>query len=165
MLIQGFISIWNSIISDLSILWMIIPIFVTWLVMILYFGKFKSESPSWRGFLQNTLALVWITFGALRAIFSSTTINFLWFRFSILLFILLYSIILFYFSYNHKGPFWLGYFAMPTPINFFAIVAIIGSSPYLTINFGVLFSFLIIFLTMLFISFIVRNFLQNSEIY
>ena len=161
----GFNLIWNSIVLDLTILWIIIPVLFTWLFIILYFGKFKDEEMNWGGFLQNSLALTWITFSSLRGIFSAVKIDFLWIRFSILCFILVYSISLFYFSYTHRGPLWFGYLAMPTPINFMAFVAIIFSNPLLVINSWLFFSFFIIFLTMLLVSFIARLLLPEADLY
>lgn len=160
---MGFKTIWNSIVLDLNILWILLPVFITWLIVIFYFAKFKTEDPTWRAFLQNSVALVWITFDSIREIFSTTNLNYFWIRFGILCFILIYALGLFYTSFTHKGPFWLNYFAMPTPIYFLAITSILWRSQFLIINSRVIFSFIIIFLTMLFFSFLIRKSFPNQK--
>lgn len=162
-MLLGLKEIWAAFTFDLSILWILAPIFIIWIFLEVYFGMFKSERLGWNNVLGNGVSLMWIGVDAMRYIFSATRIGDFWPRFIIFGFMILYSIFLIYISFTRRlGEFLTYALGSTTPIYFLSFVAVLWSYGQLQIDRWVFLDLLSIFIILLIIFFIFRRLVPRS---
>ena len=123
-MITGFEGIFRAPFKSLDALWVLIPLFIMWIVLEIYFAKYKHEELGWNTALANGITLSWLTLEGLRSLFSTKPDDFL-FRLIASLLILLYAIIIVYFSFTHKiSPKWNFALAEPTPVYFLGVFSV-----------------------------------------
>lgn len=159
----GLKEIWAAFTFDLSILWILTPIFIIWIFLEVYFGLFKSEKLGWNNVLGNGISLMWIGVDAMRYIFSAARIGDFWLRFIIFGIMILYSMLVIYISFTRKLGEFLSYaLGSTTPIYFLSFVAVLWSYGQLVIDRWVFLDLLSMFILLLVIFFIFRRLLPRS---
>ncbi len=160
----GLKEIWSAFTLDLSILWILAPIFIIWIFLEIYFGMFRSEKLGWNNVLGNGVTLLWIGVDAMRYIFSAARIGDFWPRFIIFGFMIIYSIFLIYISFTRKFGETLTYaLGAITPIYFLSSVAVLWSYGQLQIDWWVSLDLVAILLILLIIFFIFRRLVPISR--
>jgi len=140
-----------------SSLWLLIPLFVIWIVLVVYFDIHKSEKLGWNTALGNALTLCWITLDLMRYLFTIGPEDFV-VRFIVLIAILLYAIFLMFLSFAHKAKEKIAFaLASPTAIYYLGMIAVLWGYGALEITRWVLLTILIIFGILLIILAILRK--------
>lgn len=141
-LLAGFKEIFSAPFKDLSVLWLLIPMFSLWLILEIYFELHKSEQLGWNTALGNGVSLCWIIIGLLRELFSKE-LDLL--KAGVLIIILLYGVFVIFISFTHKLSAKITYaLASPTLIYFIGSVAVLWAFDLLQINFAVFIDLLIL---------------------
>jgi len=121
-ILAGFGHIFTAPFRDLSVLWILIPIFSIWLILEVYFETHKSEELGWNTALGNGVSLFWLMIPLLKFIFGQEGI--VWSKAAFLILILLYGIFVIILAFTHKLSSKITYaLAAPTWIYFLAGVA------------------------------------------
>ena len=159
----GLKEIWAAFIFDLSILWILSPIFIIWIFLEVYFGMFKSEKLGWNNVLGNGISLMWIGVDAMRYIFSAARIGDFWLRFVIFGIMILYAFFIIYISFTRRlGEFLTYALGSTTPIYFLSFVAVLWSYGQLQIDKWVFLDLSAIFIFLLLVFFIFRRLVPQS---
>lgn len=162
-ILDGFKEIGGSFLKDGSLWWFLAPIFLLWILLEIYFGKYKKEKLGWNTALGNGITLLWINIESMRYIFSTRPDNF-WIMFSVISLIFAYSLMVIFFAFSHKITdkleFLLG---AVSPIYFLATISILWSHEALAITWWVLLDLVIIYLIIISIFAIIRKVLPEAE--
>jgi len=59
-ILDGFLTIFKSPSNDWSVMWLLAPIFLFWIVLEIYFDKHKKEALGWNTALGDGLSLFWV---------------------------------------------------------------------------------------------------------
>ena|SRR3989344_3598472 len=160
----GLKEIGDAFTFDLSILWILAPIFIIWIFLEIYFGMYKSEKLGWNNVLGNGVTLLWIGVDSMRYIFSAARIGDFWPRFVIFGIMISYAILLIYISFTRKFGERLTYsLGSTTPIYFLSSVAILWSYGQLQIDRWVFLDFSAIFVFLLIVFYIFRKLVPRSR--
>lgn len=124
-MLDALYQIGHSFVVDVSLWWYLTPIILLWVMLEIYFGKYKQEKLGWNTSLGNAVTLTWISVESMRYLFSVQPNNF-WFRFGVIILIMLYAVLIIYLSFSHKISARATYtLASPTPIYFLCTVTIL----------------------------------------
>jgi len=139
-----------------ELLWIVFPLAVATIVMLVYFEKYSQERPGWNTYVANSLVLLFVSmtlFRYLYAIDGAGIINFVNFpvRFIVSFGILVLGVIILFLNFEHFFPEKVArYVSSPLTLNLIAYIVIIYVYSDLENNFGLLFSLLILFISLLF---------------
>lgn len=135
-ILQGFKLIGEAFIKEPSVWWFLIPVFLLWVGMEIYFGQYKKERLGWNSILANGISFTWINIAAFRVLFmENLVISDFWLRFFILLLFFLYGIFIIYIGFFHKlSQRTAATLAGPTPIYFLSMVSILWGQGVLIVN-------------------------------
>ncbi|MBW2976814.1 hypothetical protein KY347_05195 [Candidatus Woesearchaeota archaeon] len=149
-LLSGFKEIAASPFRDLSIWWLLAPIIMFWLILEIYFGRYKKESLGWNTALGNGLSMFWIVVISLKTLFSEGLELFSLDKLLFVIFIGLYSMFIIFISFTHKLKeriFFL--FSSPTIIYYLSAIAVLWLHDLLAINFWVAIDLVILYIIIL----------------
>lgn len=146
----GMLKAFNEIIrapfKDISVWWVLAPVFILWIILEVYFAKHKNENLGWNTALGNGISLAWITVTLMKFLFEDKMENFTWPKFALVFTIMCYGFFIAYISFKHKfdkkTTFLL---ASPSPIYFLSSIAILWSYGVLIINSYVFLDLLIMY--------------------
>ncbi|MBW2978437.1 hypothetical protein KY331_06340 [Candidatus Woesearchaeota archaeon] len=159
----AFKEIISSSFKDLSIWWYLAPILILWIILEVYFGKYKKEKLGWNTSLANGITLTWINIEAMRFLFSTHPKPF-WTRFFIVLLIMFYGLFVIYISFTHKFSGKVTYsFAAPSPIYFLAAITTLWGHGVLDISFWVAVDLIVMFPLILAIFAILKKILPKAK--
>lgn len=160
-LIINFKSILKGIKLDTSLFWMIIPLLSIWLVLEIYFSRYKKEELGWNSSLANAISLIWVILPALRNIIvRDLPLN----RYVLIIISIIYAIFIIYLSFTHSISSKIVYkLSDPSPIYFLGIIIVLWSYiPTLPWNIYIIIDLVFIF-TFISILFKVINMLIPSS--
>jgi len=163
--LQGMLdALWEIVkspFSDLSVLWFLTPILILWLVLELYFGRYKSEELGWNTALANAISLVWVNIESMRFLFSTHPEPFL-LRFIPLSLILTYGGFIIYISFTHKFSGNITYtLASPTPIYFLSTISVLWGHGNLILTWFVIMVLIILYPVIMGIFALIRRLLPE----
>ena len=125
----GFKQIGMAFVKDASIWWLIAPVIIFWVILEIYFDKYKTEELGWNTALGNGLSVLWISFICMKFLFDNKFENFSWPKLLAIIFIFIYGSLVVLNSFKHKlnkkVSFLLG---APTPIYFFSLIAVLWTN-------------------------------------
>lgn len=160
---DGFLHILTAPFRNIDALWLIIPLFIMWFILEVYFAKYKKEELGWNTALANGITLGWLTLEGMRYIFSTHPENF-WIRFAGNSAILLYAVLIIYFSFTHiispKMNFLL---AAPTPVYFLGVFSVSWGYGTLEMSWAVLVDLVILFIVISIFFAIFRHFVKPAK--
>lgn len=143
-ILAGFVQILTSPVKDLSVLWLIIPIFAIWILLEVYFERHKGEEISWDTALGSAFSIFWVGIILSKYFFEKKIV--LWPKFAIPLAIIIYSLALIFVSFKRKLPKSAEFLLVsPTVINYIIIICILWIYGLLAINRWVLLDLIILF--------------------
>lgn len=161
--LSGFEDILIAPFKSLEALWVLVPLFILWIVLEIYFTRYRKEKVGWNTALANGITLGWLTLTGMRTIFSTKPDNF-WLRFFANIIILLYASILMYGSFTHRiSKRWNFVLASPTPVYFLGVFSVMWSYGSLEINRYVLLDLIVLFILIVVFLKIVRHFAKPAE--
>lgn len=163
-LLAGFSQIFSAPFKSLDVFWILVPLLLMWVMLEIYFAKYKKEELGWNTALANGITLGWITLEGLRHLFSAFPDDFL-FRLVANLIILAYAILIIYFSFTHKiSPKWDFLLASPTLVYFLGIFSVLWGYGLLSVTNYVLADILILFAAILIVISIIRKKVRPAEL-
>ena len=154
----GFKEIFSAPLRDLSILWFLTPLVLFWLILEIYFGRYKSEKLGWNTALGYGLSMFWIVIISFKTMFEN---NFELFSISKLLFVIFvaaYSIFIISISFTHRLKekiFFL--FTSPTIVYYLFGVTLLLIDDLLKINFWVFIDLIILYIIILILEIILKK--------
>ena len=162
-MLAGFADIFKAPFKSLEALWVLIPLIIMWVVLEIYFARYKKEELGWNTALANGITLGWLTLSGMRAIFEVKSGDF-WLRFIANIIILFYAGLIIYFSFTHRiSQKWNFALADPTPVYFLGIFSVMWGFGTLDINKYVLLDLIILFALLNIILFIFRHLVKESD--
>jgi len=136
-LIGGFGEIFSSPFRDLSALWLIIPLFLLWFVLAVYFAIYSTEPLGWNTALGNGICMFWVFVSLLAYLFGKQTID--WIKVVSLLILFGYALFIIIVSFKHsikERVFFV--LASPTVLFFFSWIAVVWAYGSLVLTGAVL---------------------------
>jgi hypothetical protein len=160
--VDGFRQIGASFLKEASLWWYLAPVFLLWIVLELYFGKYKKEKLGWNTSLGNGISLTWISLESMRFLFQ-TRPEYFWYKFGVIFLIMFYAFFIVYLSFTHKLPAKLTYaLASPSPIYFLSMVTILWGHGVLIVTWWVLLDLFILYLIIAIIFAIIKKVVPES---
>ncbi|MBW2980319.1 hypothetical protein KY360_02790 [Candidatus Woesearchaeota archaeon] len=161
-MLEALNQIGASFTQDYSLWWYLAPVFLLWTLLELYFGKYKREKLGWNTSLGNGITLTWISVESMRFLFEKQPSNF-WFKFGIIMAILLYAMLIVYFAFSHKLSAKVTYtLASPSPVYFLSAVTILWGHGVLIVTWWVLLDLVIIYILLAIIFLIIKKIMPES---
>ena len=160
----AFTEIIKSIFHDLSIFWFLGPVLLFWLILEVYFSKYKREELGWNTALGNGLSVFWVLIVSIKYLFEDHMANFEWPKFIALMVILVYAFFIIINSFSHKlkaNVFFL--LASPTIIYYLSGVAILWTYGELKITTWVLIVLVICYGLVLLFELILKKLIKGKE--
>lgn len=160
----GFKEIFSAPLRDLSILWFLTPLVLFWLILEIYFGRYKSEKLGWNSALGYGLSMFWIVIISFKTMFEN---NFELFSISKLLFVIFvaaYSIFIISISFTHRLKekiFFL--FTSPTIVYYLFGVTLLLIDDLLKINFWVFIDLIILYIIILILEIILKKIIPAAS--
>ncbi len=123
-LIPRLIDIINTPILHPEILWIVLPLIIATILMMLYFGRYRTEQLGWNTAFSNNIVLIFVSINLIQHLSGNNLL------FSdkamFVYFILAYNIIQLFINYFHLIPKWVAFIINSTiPINVMHYLAII----------------------------------------
>ena len=150
-----------------NMLWIALPLIITFIAVELYFKKYKEEKIGWNSALTNALVLVFVALNLFQHIFTKYEVGF--FRsllttgFFITLIILILGILLFFTDFFHRIPEKIAFIVSAhLPINITAYTAIVIVYNQLPVDLPMVVAWLLLILLLKLIFFIVRKIEPDS---
>ncbi len=160
---SGFLHILTAPFKSVEALWLIIPLFVMWFILEIYFAKYKKEKLGWNTALANGITLGWLTLEGMRHIFSARPDD-LWIRFGGNAIILLYAMMIIYFSFTHLISPKLNFLmASPTPVYFLGVFSVSWGYGTLEMNWFILIDLILLFILISIFFAIFRRFVKPAQ--
>ena len=162
-MIKALNEIGYSFTKDVSLWWYLAPVILLWLALEIYFGKYKKEQLGWNTSLGNAVTLTWISVESMRFLFDTQPSNF-WLRFSLIIAVLLYAILIIYFSFSHKiSPKATYTLASPNATYFLCMVTILWGHGVLVLTPWVLLDLFILYILLLIFFWIVKKVMPEAK--
>ncbi|MBW2992673.1 hypothetical protein KY345_05645 [Candidatus Woesearchaeota archaeon] len=163
--LQGMLdALWEIVRSpfkEWSVWWFLAPVLILWVILELYFGRYKSEQLGWNTSLANGISLVWINIESMRFLFSNHPEPFL-LRFIPVSLILIYGGFVIYVSFAHKFSGKVTYaLAAPTPIYFLSAISVLWGHGELTLTWFVILDLILLYPIIVGIFALLRKFLPE----
>ena len=164
-LAKGFPQIAKSFTKDLSILWLITPVLLFWIIIEIYLDRYKKEDLGWNTALGNGLSVLWVSLICLRFLFELDFKHFQWSKLIALIIIFIYGCFVVINSYYHRLKKKVSFvLASPTPIYFLSLVAILWTYGYLPINFWIILDLIILYTIIGLIELILKKIVKEKEV-
>ncbi|MDP1729009.1 MAG: hypothetical protein Q8L27_02290 [archaeon] len=112
-------------------LWLVIPLFISTVLIIIYFGLYREERPDWNTHFSNSFVLIFISIALLRFVYGINNwgaFNFVnyWGKTLSSIVPLAIGLILMKFNFEHLLPMkWATYINSPITVNLFAYAIIL----------------------------------------
>jgi hypothetical protein len=158
-ILNGFKLIGAAFFKEPSIWWFLIPVFLLWIGMEVYFGQYKKERLGWNSILANGISFSWINIAGFRVLFMEDleAISFSP-RFILLLLFFLYGMFIIYIAFFHRlSPKMAANLAAPTPIYFLSVVSILWGQGILIINYWIFLDLLIAYIVISLLFWLIRH--------
>lgn len=147
-MLLGFQKIFESPIINLNVLWLIVPLFLVWVILVVYFGVFSKERIGWDDVLTNGVSTGWVMASLLAFLFSQPSKD--WIRILVIIGLLVYSLALVVMSFKRNLPEGIAFIiASPTMIFFISFVAVVWSYDSLKMTWPVFVDLFIIFVILM----------------
>ena len=162
-ILDGFKEIFSSPFKDLTVLWLLAPIILFWLILEIYFGMHKEEKLGWNTALGNGLSISWVVVISLKTISENNFALFSLDKLLYIIFIALYSCLIIYISFTHKLEqkiFFL--FTSPTIIYYFLGIAVLWVNDALNISLWVFIDLIMLYIVVLIVMTIVKKLLPEA---
>lgn len=149
-----FLSVWVAVKEILSapfrgahLWWQLTPIFLLWIVLEIYFARYKHEELGWNTALGNAITLFWIGVSSMQQLFLRKIGEaFLWGNAAMVFLIIAYASFVAYISFGHKlGARTTYILAYPTIIYYLSFFAVIWGYKALEVNKYIIIAFVLLF--------------------
>ena len=162
-ILDGFVEIFSSPFKDITVLWLLVPIVLFWLILEIYFARYKTEKLGWNTALGNGLSIFWVVVTSLKTMFEDNFALFGWDKLLYLIFIAGYSGFIIYISFTHKIKekiFFL--FTSPTIIYYFLGIMVLWVHGSLSISLWVFIDLILLYMIVLILETIFKKLLPEA---
>jgi len=162
-LLDGFKAIFSAPLKDLSVLWLLAPIILFWLILEIYFGRYKREKVGWNTALGYGLTMFWVVVISFRTMFENDFELFSIDKLIFLIFIAAYSLFIIFVSFTHRlreKVFFL--VASPSFVYYLFLIAILLVHDVLDLNLWVVIDLIIIYIIILILETILKKLMPGS---
>ena len=161
-LLIGFVELFSAPFKDITVFWLIIPLFVMWLILEVYFGKHKSEKLGWNTALGNGMTLTWISLDMIKNLFFVAPTD-KWLKFGVMMGFLVYGVIVIFTAFKHKVSEKIAFMvAAPTPIYYFAGIAVLWAFGTLQLTLVIIIDIFILFTLVLIFTWILKKMMKSD---
>lgn len=162
--LRAILKIISTPFSHPELLWQLIPVFLLWIIMELYFGTHKKEKLGWNTALGNGISLFWIVISGMQYMFLNNKKAFAWNKFIFILTIMIYAIFIIVTSFKHTFSSKTTYtISSPTPIYYFSLIALIYTFGVIELNIYMITAIFSLYLFVMLFWYIFKRLLPESE--
>jgi len=161
--LNGFKEIFSAPLRDLSILWLLVPIISFWLVMEIYFGRYKEEKLGWNSALGYGLSMFWIVVISFKTMFENSFELFSIDKLLFVIFVAIYSGFIIFISFTHRLKekiFFL--FTSPTLVYYLFGIALLWINGLLNITLWVIVDLVIFYMLILIFELILKKIIPSA---
>jgi hypothetical protein len=138
-----------------SLLWQLAPVLLLWILLEVYFIRYRNEELGWNSALANGVSLFWIATSAMQHIFSDNRLVFTWTKFIVISIIILYAIAVIIVAFRHASSSKLAFLmASPTVVYYLSILGLLYAYDMIYPTLPMLVAVVVVFLLVLLIKFI-----------
>jgi len=160
----AFVEVLRSMFKDPSVFWFLGPVLLFWLILEIYFSKYKKEELGWNTALGNGLSVFWILIVCIKYLFENHMANFEWQKFIALMVILVYAFFIIINSFSHKLKENVSFLlASPTITYYLSGVAILWTYGELKITIWVLIVLILCYVLVLIFELILKRLIKGKE--
>lgn len=161
---QGILAVIKSPFLDLTALWVLGPILLLWVVLVVYFDKYKKEKLGWNTALGNGISMFWISVMLMRHVFEQgLDQSFAALKIISLGLVIIYALFISIISFKHSlSSNTVFLLASPTPIYFFSAAAVVVAYDALTLNLYTIIGLVIVFIGILVLNLIIGHFVPED---
>lgn len=161
-LLNGFGQIFTAISKDWSVMWLLAPVIILWILLEIYFGRHKQEKLGWNTALGNGFVLIWVSLTIMRELFQGS-IEGKTSKIIIMTIFVLYGTIVCYLAFTHKAVEKVSFLlASPYLIYFLTMYLILWGYDLLAVNLYIIIDVIIIFFVLLLFKTILRHLIPEA---
>lgn len=97
---SGLFALKEAVKSNLSLLWLILPVLILWVATEIYYGEYNRERFGFSSVFTGAISLLWLSFATMQKIFQNSNRQeeiVFW----LTLIFALYALLIFYISFRH----------------------------------------------------------------
>ncbi|UCD03604.1 MAG: hypothetical protein JSW73_03630 [Candidatus Woesearchaeota archaeon] len=145
-ILQRLVDIIISPFKDPAMLWEVLPLVITVLIIVLYFGRYKNEQLGWNSALTNSLVLLYVGTNLLYYLYLNDSLSIFSEYTLVAIAVALVGLSLAFLNYHHILPKKISFgIASVLPINFLAFLSIVFVHGHLKLDLSSLFAAIILF--------------------
>jgi len=157
---QRLAEILISPLKDPAMLWEVLPLLISIIVIVLYFGRYKNEQLGWNSALTNSLILIYVGTNLLYYLYLTESLSIFSEYTLVAISVAAVGLSLAFLNYHHILPKKLSFgLASVLPTNFLAFLAIVFVHGHLEIDISSVIASLILFA----IVFLIIKLVQHGE--
>jgi hypothetical protein len=160
----AFLDIIKPMFVDPSLFWYLGPVLLFWLILEVYFSRYKSEELGWNTALGNGLSVFWIITICMKYLFDNKMENFEWAKFIALIIMLLYAVFIIINSFSHRLREHLSFLlASPTATYYLSGVAVLWTYGKLQLTGWVLIDLVLFYGFVILVELILKRIIKGKE--
>jgi len=160
-MLTGFGQISTAISKDWSVMWLLAPVILLWILLEFYFGTHKQEKLGWNTALGNGFVLIWITLTILRDLFAGS-IEGKTGKIIIMILFTIYGSTVCFLAFTHKAVEKVSFLlASPYIIYFLSMYLILWGYDLLEVSLIIILDVVVIFFVLLIVKTLIRHFLPD----
>lgn len=145
-ILQRLVDILISPFKDPAMLWEVLPLVITLVIIVLYFGRYKNEQLGWNSSLTNSLVLVYVGSNLMYYLYLNESLSIFSEYTLVAMAVALVGLVLAFLNYHHILPKKVSFgVASVLPINFLAFLSIVFVHGHLKLDIASLIAVIILF--------------------
>ena len=157
---EAFVHVVSSPFQDLSVLWTLVPLFLMWLLLEVYFIHW-DEDLGWNSALANSVTLFWVSATGLQVLFAD---GFSWAKFIVLFLMVVYAGSILVIVFKHAVREQFAYIiASPIFIYYLSIILTLWVHDALIFSWWVLLVIILIYLFFLTIDLSLKKWMKKEK--
>jgi len=150
--------------KDASIWWLLTPIIFFWLIIEIYFGRYKTEKLGWNTALGNGLSMFWVVIISSKSLFNKDLELFSFDKTIFIFAIAFYALFIIVISFTHKikeSVFFL--IASPSAIYYLSAIAVLWIHDLLVLNRWIMIDLILLYIIILIIETILKKIIPTAK--
>ena len=109
-------------VADPSMLWVALPLFLTMVLMEIYYARHKKEELGWNTAFANALVLIFVGFNLMRVLFEKGLLAFN-LKLAVVILMMVFAVVLAFLDFYHLIPRFIAFeISSKLPLNYLAYV-------------------------------------------
>lgn len=149
-----------------NLLWQIAPLFILWIGLEIYFGRYKKERLGWNTALANGISIFWVVLSNFQFVFfAKDRFDNIWLIILPLTLLAAYSLFLIYTAFTHYlKTKWAYILASPTTTYYFSIISILLAHQIITFNLPSVIGIFTFYFFLVFIFYFFKIFIPDVDV-